>query len=113
MLVFIVPKFALEKAIGQNNSNLKKLSDILGKRIRVVAEPSGIDEIGKFTAVIVSPIQFEKIEVGVNDKKEKEIVITTDNRESKAMLIGRARARESELKEIYEQYFKIKNLRIN
>jgi transcription antitermination factor NusA-like protein len=93
--------------------NLKKASEILGKRIRVVAEPSGLDDMEKFTRVIVSPVEFQKIDVAENDKKEKEIVITTDNRESKAMLIGRERARERELKEIFQQYFKIKNLRIN
>lgn len=113
MLVFVVPKFTLEKAIGNNNSNLKKLSEIIGKRIRVVSEPSGEKDIEKFVSVIASPIQFEKLEVVENDKKEKEILITTGNMESKAMLIGRGRAREAELKEIMEQYFKIKNLRIN
>jgi NusA-like KH domain protein len=113
MLVFVVPKAMIEKAIGKDNFTLKKVSSILGKRVRVVSEPHTIEEIQKFTSVIVSPIEFQKIEVVENDKKEKEIVISTDNRESKAMLIGRGRARESELKNIFEQYFNIKNLRIN
>ena len=39
MLVFAVPQFAIERAIGRDNSNLKKLSNILGKRVRVVSEP--------------------------------------------------------------------------
>lgn len=117
MLVFVVPGFALEKAIGRDNSNLKKVSEILGKRIRVVAEPAGEKDLKEFVRVIVSPIGFEKIEIAEkqseSEYKEKETVITTGDREAKAMLIGRGRARESELKEILEQYFKVKNLRIN
>jgi NusA-like KH domain protein len=113
MLVFVVPRFALERAIGKDNMNLKKLSDILGKRIRVVAEPTENKDIERFIAVIVSPIQFDKVEIVKNDNQEAEAVITTPGRESKAMLIGRGRARETELKDILEQYFKVKSLRIN
>ncbi len=112
-LLFVVPAGAVQMAIGRDNSNLKKLSEIFGKRIRIVAQPSGIKELGKFIAVIVAPIQFEKAEVVENaETKDKEIVITTTDREAKAMLIGRGRIRETELKDILEQYFGVKNLRI-
>jgi len=114
MLVFVVPRGAIQMAIGRDNSNLKKLSDILGKRIRVVAEPKGVSDLQIFVSTIVSPIQFEKVEIiEAADGSGKEAVITTGGRESKAMLIGRDRARESELKEILEQYFGVKVLRIN
>lgn len=113
MLVFVVPRFAVEKAIGRDNSNLKKLSNILGKRTRVVAEPAGEGDIQRFVSVLVYPIEFEKLEVAENpETHEKEAVITTAGREPKAMLIGRNRAREAELKDILEQYFGIKGLRI-
>ncbi len=106
MLVFVVPGYAIERAIGSNNSNLKKLSDILGKRIRVVAEPKGRRDIAAFVRVLVSPIEYQNIEV-----KEDEVLITA-GRESKAMLIGRGRIREQELRDILEQYFGIKSLKI-
>ena len=106
MLVFVVPGYAIERAIGSNNSNLKKLSDILGKRIRVVAEPKGRRDIAGFIRVLVSPIEYQNIEV-----KEDEVLITA-GRESKAMLIGRGRVREQELGDILEQYFGIKSLKI-
>jgi NusA-like KH domain protein len=111
MLVFVVPKMAVEMAIGRDNSNLKKLSEILGKRARVLGEPRDNRDIEEFLKVLVSPIQFEKLEVkeGLNGK---EIIITAGGLENKSMLIGRQRARETELKQILEQYFGIKNLRI-
>ena len=106
MIVFIVPGFAIERSLGRDNSNLKRISDILGKRVRVVAEPKGKKDIERFIKVLVSPIEYQNIEV-----KEDEVIITA-GMESKAMLIGRGRVREQELKQILEQYFGIKNVRI-
>lgn len=111
MLVFVVPKMAVEMALGRDASNLKKLSEILGKRIRVLGEPDSKKDISGFLTRLVSPVQFEKIEVktGINGE---EIVITAGGLENRSMLIGRQRARENELKAVVEQYFEIKNLRI-
>ncbi len=112
-LVFIVPKNTVQGLLGGNNENLRQLSDIFGKRIRIVAQPSGEADMQKFIAVIVAPIQFDKAEIIKTEAGDREIIITTSNRESKAMLIGRGRARETELKDILEQYFGVKILRIN
>ena len=116
-IVYVVPHMAVQMAIGKDNYNLKKLSEITSKRIRVIAEPRGVEDISSFVSVLVSPIKFERLEIidktAEGENKEKEVVITTGGREAKAMLIGRGRARQTELKEIIEQYFKIKNLRIN
>lgn len=112
MIVFVVPKFAIERAIGRNNENLKRLGEVIGKRIRVVAEPRDIKDMASFVKVIVSPIEFEKIDVA-DTEKGKEAVISTSGREAKAMLIGRGRAREEEMKSILEQYFGIKEVRFS
>jgi NusA-like KH domain protein len=116
-IVYVVAHMAVQMAIGRDNSNLKRLSEITGKRIRVIAEPRGVEDLNSFISVLVAPIKFEKIEIVEKtteaENKEKEVVIMTGDREAKAMLIGRGRARETELKEIIEQYFKIKNVRIN
>lgn len=111
MVVFIIPGRDIDQAIGRDNVNLKKLSGIMLKRIRVLAEPSGEEDLEKFVSVLVTPATFEKITITNNDGV-REAIITTNDRESKAMLIGRGRAREQELKEILGQYFKVKNVRI-
>jgi NusA-like KH domain protein len=111
-LVFVVSRELVQQAIGRDNSNLKKLSEILGKRIRVLAEPNGLEDIEQFFTVLVSPIKFEKLEVIDRPESGKELVINAGGRESKAMLIGRDRAREKEMKEILEQYFEIKSFKI-
>lgn len=111
MIVFVVPLNAVDRAIGKDNLNLKKMSNIIGKRIRVVSQPKSINDLNKFVSVIVYPIKFQNIELNKNSE-DKEIIITAGGRENKAMLIGRMRARETELKDILEQYFAIKTLKI-
>lgn len=110
-LVFVVPRILVQRSIGRDNSNLKQLSEILGKRIRVLAEPKGLNDLQQFFSILVSPITFEKLEI-INGDFGKELVVTCGGRESKAMLIGRDRAREKEMKDILNQYFEIKNMRL-
>jgi len=110
-LVFVVPRAMIQRAIGKDNANLKQLSTILEKRIRVLAEPKSMEDLEQFFKVLVSPITFEKLEV-IDGESGKELIITTGGRESKAMLIGRDRAREKEMKDILDQHFDIKNVRI-
>ena len=110
-LVFVVPRPLVQRAIGKDNLNLKKVSGILEKRIRVLAEPKSMEDLQQFFTVLVSPITFEKLEI-INGEAGKELIITTGGRESKAMLIGRDRLREKEMKDILDQHFDIKNVRI-
>lgn len=106
MLVFIVAQFAVDQAIGRENTNLKRISEVIGKRVRIIAEPKSRKDIERFIKILVSPVEFQSLEV-----KDDEVIITA-GMENKAMLIGRQRAREQELKEILAQYFQIKNVRI-
>lgn len=114
MLVFVINGRDIERALGRENSNLKKLSDVFGKRIRIVGEPLNEKDLKRFISVVVHPIEFEEAEIIENQEtKEREVLIKTSGREPRAMLIGRNRLRETELREILEQYLNIKVLRIN
>lgn len=110
-LVFVVDKEDINRAIGRDNVNLKQLSSILGKRIRVVAQPRGMGDLKNFVSVLVSPAKFENIEV-IENIGVKEAIITTNERESKAMMIGRGRVRQEELKKVLEEHFGIRELKI-
>ena len=107
-IVYAVPKAKVSMAIGKNAVNAKKLSDILRKKIKIVAMPAidDNDGIGKFIEDVVSPVEFNKIEV--NDSS----VVITAGRNSKAALIGRNRLREKELAEVLKNFFHIGKLRI-
>src|SRR3989338_6584417 len=67
MLVFCVPKSLIKKALGQNAENLRKMSSIVGKRIRVVAQPVGIEDAKGFIERIVSPLTFNDLEITNNE----------------------------------------------
>jgi len=105
-IVFVVPRKLVIKAIGQNNSNLERLSQIIGKKVKIVATPNGIEDIQNFVSVITRPIKFKAIEI-----KENEAVICA-NPQSKASLIGKGKIRLTEMENILEQYFGIKKVRI-
>ena len=107
-IVFAVPKAKVSEAIGRGASNVKRLNEILRRKIKVVVMPAVDDNegIGKFVEETVAPIEFNKIEV-----KENSVVVTA-GRQSKAALIGRGRQREKELADVLKNFFHIAKLRI-
>ena len=107
-IFFVVPKVKVSVAIGKGAINVKKLSGILRKKIRVIAMPlaDGDESIEKFVEDIVAPIEFNKVDV-----KNGEIVISA-GKHSKAALIGRNRVREKELGGVLGDFFGVSRLRI-
>ncbi len=105
-IIFLVPQQFMARAIGENGRNIKKLADILERKAKVMAVPSGIKDIEKFVVAIVSPVKFKGIEV-----RDKSAVINA-GMQSKAMLIGRNKARLAEMKNILNECFGIEELRI-
>jgi len=107
-IIFAVPKTQVSRAIGRDAVNVKRLNSILRRKIRVVAMPMSNcnDEIGRFVEAVISPIEFNKVEV-----KENSVVISA-GRQSKASLIGRDRQREKELSDVLKNFFNVAKLRI-
>jgi len=104
-LIFLVPKKEIAKSIGEQGKNIKRLNRILRKKIKIIKLPSGLWDIQEFVSDIVNPIEPKKIEV-----KNNEVVITAG--QNKAALIGRQKARLEEMKNIINQYFSLKNVKI-
>ncbi len=105
-ILFVVPRQFVSKSIGQDNQNLRRLSEILKKRIKIVPAPSGIEGIENFVSVIVHPLKFKAIEI-----KDNQAIINADI-QSKAGLIGRYKRRLEEMQNILDQYFGIKKVLI-
>lgn len=96
-IIFGVPYMQVSRAIGQNGENIKQMSEILGRKIKVIAFPAR--NIHEMISRIVEPVRFKNLEV-----KNNEVIITA-GRESKASLIGRNRARLEELNNIVKEYY--------
>ena len=105
-IIFVVPRKFVMKAIGQNNSNLRKLSEILNKKIKIVAEPKGLEDLKNFVSIITYPVKFKSLEL-----KDNEVTINA-NIQSKASLIGKEKARLEEMENILGQYFGVRKVRI-
>jgi NusA-like KH domain protein len=101
-IVFAVPKSKVSQAIGPGAANIKKMSDTLRKKIKVVALPKDKTDLKGFISEIVEPIEVNSVEV-----KEGVVLIASD-RQGKAMMIGRNRVREQELIEILSKTFGLK-----
>ena len=107
-IIFAVPKAKVSIAIGKGASNVKRLNEILRKKIKVVTMPAvdSNEGVGKFVEEVVAPVEFNKVEVNDNS------VVVTAGRQNKAALIGRNRTREKELAAVLKNFFHIGKFRI-
>lgn len=93
IVIFAVPKMMISQAIGPGASNVRRIQEQLGKKIKIVAEPAGIEDAEEFVREIVSPIKFKSLEL-----KDGFFILTAGST-SKAALIGRNKRRFEELKQ--------------
>lgn len=88
------------RALGRDGENLRKLSEILGKKIRIIPTPRGIQDARGFIQTIVKPTLFKDLEV-----KGDEIILTAGNMQTKATLMGRGKVRMMEMQKIVRDFF--------
>lgn len=109
-IIFVVPKHIMAKAIGEQGKNVKKLSEILRKKVKVIASPEADgktkEDIEEFILAIIHPLKFKNLEV------EGSKLTINAGRQSKAALIGRNKVRLHEMEDILDSYFGIKELRV-
>ena len=105
-IVFAVPRKLVRRAIGINNYNLKKMGEVIGRKIKIVAIPQGREEIENFVSVLTYPARFKGIEIS------EDVATITATPQSKAALIGRGKIRLNEMEGILGQYFGVKKVRI-
>jgi len=98
-IVFCVPKHLVSAAIGEDGRNVKRMSEILRKRIKVIPIPDGIYHIKQFIEAIISPIRFKDLNISGNE------VVLTAGSQNKAALIGRNKRRLLEMQKIMKDYF--------
>lgn len=99
-IFFCVPKHLLSKAIGEGGKNVRLMHNILGKRIKIIPMPNGIQHITPFIQTIVEPITFKSIEINNN-----EVILTAGTTQNKAMLLGREKRRLSEMQNVIRNFF--------
>lgn len=104
-IIFAVPRGYVSRSIGEEGKNVRKLSEILGRKIKIIQSPLGLEDAKMFVAEIVSPVSIKDIEITNTE------LIVNAGRQSKAVLIGRNKRRFLELQKIVKDYFN-RDLRI-
>ena len=98
-IFFCVPKQLISKAVGEEGKNVRRLSEIMRRRIKIIPQPRGIQHSKEFIQAIVNPVTFKELEI-----KDNEIVLTAGS-QSKAALIGRNKRRVLEMQKIVRNFF--------
>ena len=62
-IVFAVPKKDLMRALGREASNLRRLGEVIRKRVKIVAAPNGMEDLNSFVSIITYPVKFKSIDV--------------------------------------------------
>lgn len=99
MIYFCVPKSMINQALGRDAENLRKISNVIKKRVRVIPIPQGEQHVREFIKAIVSPIEIDSVEITPNE------IIVKAGRQSKAMLIGRNKTRLAEMQKVIKSFF--------
>ncbi|MEI6731745.1 MAG: KH domain-containing protein [archaeon] len=100
-ILFAVPGSMMSRAIGRGAENIRMMQEQLGKKIRIIEEPSNLKDAEKFVKDVVAPVGFRAVEIKDN------LLILNAGPQSKASLIGRNRRREEELAEIIKGVFNL------
>jgi len=88
------------KAIGKGAINIKKLHEVLNKKIKVIPTPNGVEDAEEFIKRIIDPVIYKGMIIN-----DSEIVINA-SMQSKAALIGRNKRRLLEMQKIVRDFFK-------
>jgi N utilization substance protein A len=98
MLLFIVQPGELFKAIGPKGINVKKLSNKLKKRIKIVEFN---DDVLVFVKNMIHPLKATNI-----TQEGSIITIESDEAKTKGLLIGRNAQNLRQLEKVVKRYFK-------
>ena len=98
-IVFAVPSDLMSKAIGTSGKHVRVIQDTLQRKIKIIKEARGMEDIERFVRDIVEPIGLKSVEVQGDE------AIVTAGSQYKAALIGRNRARLDELALIVHNVF--------
>ena len=103
-IVFIIEEGGMGKAIGKNGANIKRVENMLKKKIRLVEFSN---EVLRFVRNTIYPVE-------ITDVKEEDGIVTIYGKDTgtRAMLIGRERQNINAIKDIVKRYFNVKEIKV-
>jgi NusA-like KH domain protein len=101
---YVVEKGGMFRAVGKNGVKVKKIENLLKKKVKVIESS---EDICKFTSNLIYPVKAESIEF-----IDENLIISVRDTKSKGLLIGRERKNLKDLKEVLLRYFKFEDIQI-
>ncbi len=103
-VIFVVHENEMGKAIGKSGSNIKRIENILKKKIKLVEFS---DNLTQFIGNLIYPLRAREI-------KEEDNIITIygPDTKTKGLLIGRERHNINSIKDIVKRYFKVEEIKV-
>ncbi len=102
--IFIVEENQIGKAIGRKGINVKKIENILNKKIKIVEFNSNHLQ---FIQNFIYPLKAREIK-----EDNKIVTITGSDTKTRGLLIGREAKNLNNLKSIVKRYFDIDNIKV-
>ena len=103
-LIFVMEENEMGKAIGRNGVNIKRMENMLKKKIKLVEFSS---DVLQFVKNMIYPIEVSGIM-----QEDNIIKIRGKDTSTKAMIIGRERQNINHLSGIVKRYFNIKEIKV-
>jgi len=103
-LIFVMEENEMGKAIGKNGVNIKRIENMLKKKIKLVEFSS---DVLQFVKNMIYPIEVSGIM-----QEDNIIKIHGKDTSTKAMIIGRERQNINHLSDIVKRYFDIKEIKV-
>ena len=103
-IIFIIHENEMGKAIGKQGSNIKRVENVLKKKLKLVEFNN---DISQFIQNLISPIRAKEI-------KEEDMIVTIYGRDTKTkgILIGRDRRNINSIKDIVQRYFEVEEVKV-
>lgn len=100
-ITFIIEEGNVQRALGENNSNIRKISAMLKKPVKIIAFSETPE---KFINNLIYPIRT-KIEL-----KDNKIYITEKDVKLRGKIYGREKENLKKIKTLANKYFKIEDV---
>ncbi|HLC58644.1 MAG TPA: NusA-like transcription termination signal-binding factor [Candidatus Nanoarchaeia archaeon] len=98
-IVFLVEEGSIKKAIGKEGSNIKRVSNIMKKDIKVVGFS---DDVCKFVRNLIYPNKADDIKL-----EDKTVKIMVEDMNIKGRIFGRSKENLKKINSIVKKYFDV------
>jgi len=103
-LIFLVEEGNVKRALGNNNSNINRLSKILKKEIKIIAFSN---DVCKFVSNLIYPNRADEIKLD-----DKIVTITVIDAVVRGRIFGRGKENLKKINSLVKNYFDVEEVKV-